>query len=388
MADRSAVGRPDVIETDASSSFVCDYVAGVNRVLALPPYLVVDNIGRNVEVWRFQPGEPEPAARARYDRTSYPGDPIASLLDVDIHAAFLHRDGRELLAINHYGRVRGFELPAASARLQPLWECQLLGDTERIVMAGDCCITSSPRGEFTDDLPRPGIFLFAPIAAARRPASGHAGRPACAQALADWGVIDALAVSPSADRLAVSAGQQLGIFSLTSSDAGLRLGECLWEAALSFACQWLHFDETGCLWTGGHHVSPAPAGDESEAGRGGRVDAYAADSGSRQFTAVLPDATTWGYGADPIVPAAHCRQLYVLGGDASLHVVDGATGRCRQLYEPSPPPDNAAAALGIGHATLLNGRIYAGFSRGGFRLWRYDLGPAQCGAGPRAAAGP
>ena len=151
MSDAVALHRPTVVETDASSSFVCDYVAGVNRVLSLPPYLLVDNIGRNFEVWRFQSGDVEPAARARYDLTSYPGDPMASLLDVDLHAAFLRRDGRELLAVNHYGRVRGFELPAPAVHMRPAWELQLVGDTERVVMAGDCFIASSPRGEFTDD---------------------------------------------------------------------------------------------------------------------------------------------------------------------------------------------------------------------------------------------
>jgi hypothetical protein len=92
--------QPTVIETDTSSSFVCDYASGVNRVLSLPPYLLVDNIGRNVEAWRFQPGDPEPSARALYDLTSYPDDPIASLLDVDLHAAFLRHDGHELLTVN------------------------------------------------------------------------------------------------------------------------------------------------------------------------------------------------------------------------------------------------------------------------------------------------
>src|SRR5688500_19109190 len=98
--------RPHVIETDASSSFICDYVAGVNRVLSLPPYLLIDNIGRNVEVWRFQSDVREPVARAVYHDTSYPDDPIASLLDVDLHAAFLRHEGRELLTVNHCGRAR------------------------------------------------------------------------------------------------------------------------------------------------------------------------------------------------------------------------------------------------------------------------------------------
>ena len=184
MAD-AAGRRPHVIETDASSTFVCDYVAGVNRVLSLPPFLLVDNIGRNFEVWRFQSDEVEPAARTLYDLTSYPADPMASLLDVDVHAAFLRRDHRQLLAVNHYGRVRGFDLPVTASRLRPTWELQLLGDTERIVMAGDCFIASSPRGEFTDDPAQPGVFLFEPIAMPVGP-SREARRLACDQALAGW----------------------------------------------------------------------------------------------------------------------------------------------------------------------------------------------------------
>ena len=49
--DSAALPQPAIVATDPSSSFVCDYVAGVNRVLSLPPYLLVDNIARNVELW-------------------------------------------------------------------------------------------------------------------------------------------------------------------------------------------------------------------------------------------------------------------------------------------------------------------------------------------------
>lgn len=248
MSDSLAFRQPAVIETDPSSGFACDYVAGVNRVLSLPPYLLVDNIGRNFEVWRFPPGELEPSARALYDLTSYPDDPIASLLDVDLHAAFLWRDGRELLAVNHYGRVRCFELPSPAAHMLPAWEVQLLGDTERVVMAADSFITSSPRGEFMDDPSKPGIFMFEPLAASHAPASGGPRRLGYDQALAGWGMTSALEVSAAATRLAVAAGPRVGMFGLACGSAGLRLGDCLWEAPLRFHCQWLHFDETGRLW--------------------------------------------------------------------------------------------------------------------------------------------
>jgi hypothetical protein len=340
----AAERRPVILATDTSSSFVCDYVAGVNRVLSLPGYLLVDNIGRNFELWHFPPGALEPDARARFDLTSYPGDPIASLLDVDIHAAFLRRDGRELVAVNHYGRARGFELPARGGDLRVAWERQLLGDMERIVMAGDCFIGSSPRGEYTDDPAQPGLFFFAPAPLA------------CEQVLADWGVIDAVTVRPEAGRLVVAAGSRLGVFELLSTGAALRLGRCVWEAALAFQCQWLQIDEAGRLWTGG----------------GGGVQRFGLDEGEDQFTATLPETAAWGYGADPVVLAPDARELYVLGQGASLDAVDAVTGVSRRLFDPIEG-EAGAPSLGIGHAALCNGRIYAGFSRGGFRLLRYAI---------------
>jgi hypothetical protein len=353
--DAAGLHQPAVIETDPSSSFVCDYVAGINRVLSLPPYLLVDNIGRNFEVWRLPSGDLQPAARARYDLTTYRDDPIASLLDVDLHAAFLRRGGRELLTVNHYGRVRGFELPAPAERMQPAWERQILGDTERIVLAGDCLIASSPRGEFTDDPPQPGVFLFEPVDRSIAAEAGETRRLACDQVLAEWGVISAVAIPAAATRLAVAAETRLGVFELACGSADLRLGDCLWEAPLRFHCQWLQFDETGRLWTGG------PNG----------IDAFAADSGSHHLGIRLPDATAWGYGAEPLVLSPDGRTLYALGRDASLHMIDVSTGAQHRLYDPLEGVDGVTPSLGIGHAALHDGWLYAGFSRGGFRLLRY-----------------
>jgi hypothetical protein len=366
--------RPTVLDTDAASSFACDYVAGVNRVLSLPPYMLVDNIGRNVEVWGFQPGNREPATRARYDLTTYPDDPIASLLDVDVHAAFVRLDGHELLTVNHYGRARRFALPAPSARLRPTGELQLLGDTERVIMAGDCFVASSPRGEYTDDPARPGIFLFEPIARWLEQGS-ETRRLAYDQALADWGVVSSLAVSPSATGLAVAAGHRLGVFGLRHRGAGLRLGACLWEATLTFHCQWLHVDEVGRLWSGGHRPSPAADPGDWDACLGGGIHTCAFDTGADDVAVELPEATAWGYGADPLVVAPGSREVYVLGRDASLYGVD-LTGGARQLFgRIQEPNDLATPSLGIGHTAMRDGWLYAGFSRGGFRLLRYDLGP-------------
>ena len=375
MSDSLALRQPLVIETDASSSFACDYVAGVNRVLSLPPYLLVDNIGRNFEMWRFPQGGAEPVARARYDHTSYPDDPIASLLDVDLHAAFLCRDGGELLAVNHYGSVRRFELPARASRMVLAGEVQLLGDTERVVMAADGFITSSPRGEFTDDPPQPGIFLFEPISAAGATRSEGPTRLGCDQGLADWGVTTALAVSEPACRLAVAAGSRVGVFSLTSGRAGLRLGDCLWERPLGSYCQWLHFDTAGRLWAGGcRPPSSLVADDEWDGCSGGSVEAFAVEGGEPLVKAALPGTTAWGYGADPIVLAPGEGEAYVLLSDGSLYVVDLTSKASRRLYVAPALLDGVRArSLGIGHLAFRDDWLYAGFSRGGFWLLRYDL---------------
>lgn len=92
------------------------------------------------------------------------------------------------------------------------------------------------------------------------------------------------------------------------------------------------------------------------------------------MTAALPEATAWGYGADPLVLAPGGREIYVLGRDASLHVIDLTSGASRQLCSAPAMLDGVGApSLGIGHAALHDGWLYAGFSRGGFWLLRYDL---------------
>jgi hypothetical protein len=89
------------------------------------------------------------------------------------------------------------------------------------------------------------------------------------------------------------------------------------------------------------------------------------------------DATSWGYGADPIVLAPGGREIYALGRDGSLSAIDVTSGVSRQVYAGTGEPGVATSSLGIGHAAMRDGWLYAGFSRGGFRLLRYDLRPAQ-----------
>ena len=356
---------PEIIPTDTWSDAVCYSFAGVNRIVNLEPYLVVDNIGRNIEIWRFEKNGIEPVEHAWYDRTATP-----ALLDVDLHAACLRGD-HELLTVDHYGRMWRFALPPSAVRMPPTCEVRLLGDVERFVMVNDCFIGSSPRGHSSDDVPQPGIFLFAPLSSTRATAHGVT-RLGCDQALADWGVITALAVSPSATRLAVGAGTRLGVFPLHVDGTRLRIGPCAWQADVTFESQWLHIDDT-TLWASGFQpLAATQHGDGSSCG-GGSIERFSISDGARTLSVRLPGATAWGYGADPVVLAPDHRRVYVLGREASLHAIDVRNGITRQLYACPVAGEHADVSLGIGHAALRDRWIYAGFSRGGFRLFRYDL---------------
>ena len=310
---------------------------------------------------------------------------MASLLDVDVHAACLHRAGREMLVVNHYGRVRAFEMPLATSRLRPVREWQLLGDTERVVFAHDCFIASSPRGEYTVDPAQPGVFLFEPVT---RP-KGASTRLDCDQVLAEWDVTSAISFSEQMGWLAVASGQRIGVFALAPSatGAGLRLGACQWEAEVGCHCQWLHFDALRRLWTGGYRLLRSdPEGDHWDACRGGGIAAFDA-GGTRVFDAELPDETAWGYGADPIVLSPDAGRIFVLGRNGSLHAVTTERGSTVQLHAAIDAPGRSAEieklSLGIGHAALREGWLYAGFSRGGCRLLRYDLRAEDALASPR-----
>jgi hypothetical protein len=136
------------------------------------------------------------------------------------------------------------------------------------------------------------------------------------------------------------------------------------------------------LWAGGHRVSAADTSDW-DACRGGGLSAFTDESGVPHFTVGLPDETAWGYGADPLVLATDRQAVYVLGRDASLHVVDLNSRALRQLYAAldEAPATVAARSLGIGHAALRGDWLYAGFSRGGFRLLRYDVRESRDSSG-------
>ena len=102
----------EVLDSDATSSFSNTGAAGINRLVPLDGLLLVDNIGRNFELRQVSDAAgPAWVQRALYDVTIFPGEDNPSILDSDVHGAFLTSDRRWLLVGNHFGRMRCFAWP-------------------------------------------------------------------------------------------------------------------------------------------------------------------------------------------------------------------------------------------------------------------------------------
>ena len=366
----------EVLDSDATSSFSNTGAAGINRLVVLDDLLLVDNIGRNFELRQVSDAAgPSWIQRALYDVTIFPGEDNPSILDSDVHGAFLTSDRRWLLVGNHFGRVRCFAWPLSGpgtpCRPSPGVELLLPGDTERLAFDGTRLITSSPRGSYTPDPRRPGIFISEPVPPLLVASKGgEPGSLDCRCELAAWGVITAMAFDPGRRLLAVSAGVRLGLFALDEDTPGNGFGP-LWSMALGHAAQWLAFDGRGQILAAGHRGGSDDDGTEWNACRGGTLTVLTT-AGSEAGRVSLPDATAWGYGSDPIVLSENSQAAYVVDRVAGVHAIDLASGHSECLYEGVASAETES--LGIGHAVRIAGHLYAGFSRGGYRVFRFRIG--------------
>lgn len=354
------------LSTNPASTFTNAGAQGISRLVAVGERLFINNIARNYELVTpvADAGGGLALQRdAHHDVTSFPGEDIPSQLDLDAHGVFLRPDRGALLVHDHHGRIRSFRHPPVPGPLQQMAQWRLLGDTERVVMAGDCLITSSPRGQYSSDAPASGIFIAEPLPWTSSADPEAPPQLAHRQALADWGVVTALAVSGDGGLLAVGTAGRLGVFVLEAVDAAAALGRCIWQRDVPFHAQWLHLQPAGALFAGGYALDATDAdGAAWDACRGGEVAAF--DAAGRLVGSVpAPDDTAWGYAGNPLVASPTASAVYAIDRGGGLHALDVRSGT-RDVVAPPVTGDS----LGIGHIALLNGRVYAGYTRGGFRL--------------------
>ncbi len=377
------------LATYATSPISNSQPAGIGRLVAIDGALIVNNLGRNIEISTPHEGALEPLHV--FQETAFPGEDEPSQFDLDYHGFLALQDRRQLIAINHHGIIRlltpaGSDSvfgPSSNGRCFELSSERNLkwpGDAERFVLAGSSLISSSPRGYEVDDAAEPGILISLEWSRAVAGHSEtmsdpfgaiHAHHIRYRQALADWGVITALALSGSGQLLAVAAGSRIGVLSLDADSGGeIQIEQLLWERKVASVISWLHFTEdSNDLLIGGCSLSAVDdTGADWESLKGGELSAFDLTAGGQRWLSELHVDLAWGNGGDPLVYVPGRKQIAGVDRTGSLYLFDLAGGHASQFTGAQ-----SGKSMGIAHATWLDDSIYCGFNRGGYYVFRYAL---------------
>ena len=371
--------------THADSRVSNSQPAGIGRLTALDSFLIINNLGRNVEIARPSERALEPVAT--FQDTAFPGEDERSQFDLDMHTFLKSGDGRYLIAANHYGLARFFAYPPALSRpaagptdLSPKTELWWKGDSERLIIAGSCLISTSPRGYAVPDAAEPGVLISAPFTDLVREAVSNPGDPRPARRLAyepcltDWGQTTAIALDAQARRLAVAAGSRLGLFSLCQRQSGaVRLDKALWEISAPFATSWIELSADGSLlYAAGCDLAcqQIDDGNWDALFGGGFLCLSTTDARVKLETAFEPDLA-WGSGGVPLALSEEDKLIWGVDRCAGLHAWSLRTGTEIPLAATAR---QSSQRLGIAHLTKLGDKLYCGFNRGGYQLHCYTVG--------------
>jgi len=386
VASEIQVGQ---LDTHPVSSVRNSQPAGIGRLAAFDELLVINNLGRNVEIAAVDGNTLAPIHL--FQQTAFPEADEPSQFDLDIHGFLWRPDRQHLVSVNHYGVIRllapvGQADRAAGRQWQSSSELisqgnlKWPGDAERLLFAGSSLLSSSPRGYAVTDAIETGVLISENWERAIAGNQLSNGQPFGAiythdlryrRELGDWGMITALALSACGRMLAVAAGARLGVFRLAyDRHAGVKLEQLLWEKQISCVTTWLHFaeDSTDLLVAG---CSPAGQDDNDadwDALRGGLLGSLNRETGKNRWLKELEIDLAWGNGGDPLAYVPGKMLIAGVNRTGCLHLWNLPDGRTTAATQPQ-----SRASMGIAHMTRLGSFIYCGFNRGGYQLFRYPL---------------
>jgi hypothetical protein len=342
----------EVVDSYPASRVDNSQPAGIGRVVALGEMAAWNNLGRNIV---FADRDLRP--RAVFDDTVYPQDDEPSQYDLDIHAILAVPGADLVVALNHLGLLRAFDVsdlpdPGAVSHLSLVWTRVFREDVERAVMVGNRLIGSRPRCDGAR-----GLVVSEPLFQ-----SATTERIATRTVLESWGEVTALTAAPGHNDHAVVIGGpgRVSLVPLTDGAAG----PPRWDVEVPFRTAILAWTN-GTLWAAGSGLATGIGDYEWEKVSGGGFMALDPTNGRVLKSAPLPDSIAWGNGGVPFVVVggrpcgiARTGELYVL--------IDGSNTDWR----PSLPA--APNSLGIAHAAIVDGRLLYGFNRGGYQLRAVD----------------
>jgi len=377
------------LATHSLSSVSNSQPAGIGRLAAIGELLVINNLGRNVEV--ADPHGDSLVPIHLFKQTAFPEDDQPSQFDLDIHGFLSCADRRHLISINHYGVIRllapvgrGDALARhhmeSSLELISQRNLKWPGDAERFVFAGSSLLSSSPRGYAVSDAIETGILVSEnwdqaiagnPLSKGERFGAIDAHHLRYRRELGDWGIVTALALSNCQQMLAVAAGQRLAVFQLSyDRHKNVALEQSLWERTMACTISWLHFsqDSEDLLVAGCSLSCKDDNGADWDALSGGTLASLDRQTGESRWHQELGITLAWGNGGDPLVYVAGRKLIAGVERTGALYIWNLSGGSAQAASQPQ-----SRESMGIAHIARLGSSIYCGFNRGGYNLFKYSL---------------
>lgn len=389
---------PSTIATHSDSRIHNSQSQGVGCLTSINGHLVINNLGRNIEVCRWSEGELRRIAA--FEETFFPDDDESSQFDMDMHAFLVSPSGDELLAINHYGFIRIFDVPWRddfSAKRELLLQQVLFwpGDVEQFTFAKTCLLSTSPNGHAVSSGAKAGLLISRPWQqfVQYRPSEGQESiaflkdlrkidylqvvggdeEPPVKFELCEWGLLTAIAVDRTGSRLALAADKRIGVFDLIYDENGaVSISKQLTETVLPFSAVQLWFSNYS------DHLIATGYDADSSSDRYFNWDQLGGGGWARIILTGSPKVSScqfdidlgWGSSGVPLVLSRDERTLFGVDKSGCIFSWDVSSG---ERHFVSGICRNNDTKLGIAHMTLLENTLFCGFNRDGYRLHVFTL---------------
>jgi hypothetical protein len=368
---------------------------GVGQITVFGPYLLVNNIGCNLEF--SLPSNEALEAKAFFLQTPFRECPDRSSFDLDMHALIYNAPSNCLMALNHDGRIRLFNasdilalaLPTdysaggdASARRELTPDLELLwkADVEHSLPIGDFLVSTSPLGYGYVEPPQPGLFVSEPInftieEQKRRFAPQQ--RLNCSVLLSELGYLSSIAFEPSSKSLAIASGNKIYLTKVRLSQrAGFSLEEILWQNTVDFHTTFLAYSKGGALLAAGYETGLQEDPHDPSSLVGGGFATLNVSDGQIVNAACFDRNLAWGTSGNCLTLSKDPRFLIGVDRFAGLHRWHIASGLGETLFEENSQAGSVSS--GISHLAWMGDTLYCGFNRNSHYLHAYEF-PANNG---------
>jgi hypothetical protein len=381
------------VQTNPVSLLANSQPVGVGHVTALGSFLIVNNVDRNFEV--SVPTAIQLNPIACYTQTAYPDDPESAAFDLDMHALIYSSKWNRLLALNHDGKVRLFDLgtlltrqngpdrhfksnqsePPSYLDLNPEAQFVWKGDVEHSLLIGRCLVSSSPVGYRSLDPAEPGVFVSEPLNITpdcHNMQLCHQDKLPYAVILAKLGNVSAIVFDYQSQTLAVAAANNICLARIAISQPGaLCLGDILWQAEVDFHTTFLTISESGLLVAAGYELGLKEDVHDPGNLKGGGFATINMDSGEILYTQAFAQDLAWGTSGRCLTLSKDWQFLLGVDRYAGLYSWGITNGSGSTLFEGER--SMSTKSLGIAHLAWLDNSLFCGFNRGGSRLHVFDF---------------